>query len=400
MFDRYGRVTAPDYKYTGEEPKWTGAESWTAEKFMRERARMFNFYNYYCSSKDLFDDLLLWMKKNTYTKDQIKQVKGEGERCVGFAYLKIARSLNGGMPATHEGAMAYNESKPGISVAEAHDDYQYLKTAVDRVLTRTAVKIAAEAKAKEEEGDDVKTLSPLERLSNKINATVITELEIMIDENGWTESQTKVDPINLIGILKANSIPAKGLKEVYDWLKRYEVSLQAALDKDNEFDIEGWAFTSKPGIKNRLKGIKDMTSQLDRFGASNKKVRAPRKKKAKAASMQIAKLQFKQSDDDYGVQSVSPLNVPGANRVIVFNTKYRKLGVYFADSPIEVKGTALKNWDEEKSFSTTLRKPEEILPLLVDKTEKQIMKVIDALTTKRGKVNGRMNKDTILLRTL
>jgi hypothetical protein len=120
----------------------------------------------------------------------------------------------------------------------------------------------------------------------------------------------------------------------------------------------------------------------------------------KTADMQVKKLQYKESDDDYGVSSVSPLTVPGSRKVLVFNTKTRKLSVYESDSEIEVKGTSLKNFDEIKSYGLTIRKPDDILPIIANKTEKMFTKAIDTLKTKRGKVNGRINKDTILLRTL
>ena len=120
----------------------------------------------------------------------------------------------------------------------------------------------------------------------------------------------------------------------------------------------------------------------------------------KSASLQVKKLKYKESDDDFGIQSVSPLNIPGSRMVLVFNTKTRKLGVYESDNPISVKGTSLKEWNEEKSFSLTIRKPDDIIPILLKKSEKVFTKAIDDLKTKRGKVNGRINKDTILLRIL
>ena len=204
---------------------------------------------------------------------------------------------------------------------------------------------------------------------------------------------------NLIGIFKANNIPVKGLKEVYDWLERYKMSLQAALDKDNEFDVEGWAFTSRVGIKNRLKAISSMIDQCDKYSSASKTVRKPRAKKVKDASTQVKNLKYKESDTDYGIQSVSPLSIPGCNKVITFNTKYRKLSVYYAESPIEVKGTSLKNFNEH-SYSTTLRKPNDILPILCNKTDKQITKALEALTTKKTTANGRINSETVILRTL
>ena len=394
VFDRYGRAIAIDYKYTGEEPVWDKCEKWPIEKFMKERSRMLSFYNYYCSNKDLFPDLIKWMNSNSYTKEQIKNIKSLGEKAVNFTTMKLARAMNLGMIHTREDALEYAKDKAGISTKEAHNDIEYVKTNINSALSNVVVKVT-----NDELVSDVKTISPIERLSNKINSTVISELETMIDENGWTEKQTKVDGINLIGIFKANNIPVKGLKEVYDWLERYKMSLQAALDKDNEFDVEGWAFTSRVGIKNRLKAISSMIDQCDKYSSASKTVRKPRAKKVKDASTQVKNLKYKESDTDYGIQSVSPLSIPGCNKVITFNTKYRKLSVYYAESPIEVKGTSLKNFNEH-SYSTTLRKPNDILPILCNKTDKQITKALEALTTKKTKANGRINSETVILRTL
>ena len=398
IFDRYGRVAAIDSKYTGEEPNWDGCEEWPIEKFMRERSRMFNFYNYYCSQKDLFDDILKWMASNSYTKEDIKKVKSQGERCVNFVYHKIARALNLGMAATrdHDELVEYIDSKPGLS-AQPHNDHTALKEAIDHTIRKSTPITTQSTQSTVEEP---KSISPLERLSNKINDNIIAELENMIDDKGWTESKTRAEGLNLTSLLKANNIPVKGLTEVYAWLENYRVSLQNALDRDNEFDIEGWAFLKKPGIRQRLKLINDMILQLDKYSAANKTVRKPRVKKTRAADVQVKRLQYKESDDTYGLKSISPIKLPGSSKVLVFNAKSRRLAVYIADSPIEVKGTSLKGWNEDKSFSLTIRKPDDIMPIILKKTEKQFMKVINELKTKRGKVNGRINKDTILLRVL
>jgi hypothetical protein len=64
-----------------------------------------------------------------------------------------------------------------------------------------------------------------------------------------------------------------------------------------------------------------------------------------------------------------------------------------------VKGTTLQNFDIKTSFELTIRKPDDILPIVTNKTEKQISKIIDALKTKKKTPNGRINNETILLRT-
>ena len=68
VLDKYNRVIACDSKYTGEEPQWDGCENWDPIKFMTNRNRMFGFYNYYLSAKDLKAFALELMKNNEYTK--------------------------------------------------------------------------------------------------------------------------------------------------------------------------------------------------------------------------------------------------------------------------------------------------------------------------------------------
>ena len=64
----------------------------------------------------------------------------------------------------------------------------------------------------------------------------------------------------------------------------------------------------------------------------------------------------------------------------------------------EVRGSTVHNWDQDFSRQAVLRKPEEVLPQILNKTIKQIDNVWNNLTTKVGKPTGRINKDTILLR--
>ena len=66
----------------------------------------------------------------------------------------------------------------------------------------------------------------------------------------------------------------------------------------------------------------------------------------------------------------------------------------------EITGSTIKNYDTKLSKITKLRKPEEILPLILNKTEKQILKVWKGLTTKIYEPTGRINKDCILMRVI
>ena len=74
----------------------------------------------------------------------------------------------------------------------------------------------------------------------------------------------------------------------------------------------------------------------------------------------------------------------------------------YTDDPkgFQVSGSTLKRFDKEQSIKIRLRKPNDILPLVLNKTPIQLQKELSALKTKVQVPNGRINNDTILLRVL
>ena len=56
--------------------------------------------------------------------------------------------------------------------------------------------------------------------------------------------------------------------------------------------------------------------------------------------------------------------------------------------------------DDELSRQVTLRKPDLMIPIVQNKSVKQIDKAWSELTTKTSKPNPRINKETILLKAV
>ena len=92
----------------------------------------------------------------------------------------------------------------------------------------------------------------------------------------------------------------------------------------------------------------------------------------------------------------------GQTRLFTFNTKTRILSEYItqAANGFEISGTSLKNFDKVNSRCTKLRKPDEFIAIVQNKSVTQIDKEFKQLTTKVNVPNGRLNMDTILLRAL
>jgi hypothetical protein len=139
----------------------------------------------------------------------------------------------------------------------------------------------------------------------------------------------------------------------------------------------------------------------DLWETNKKKQRKPRKYKPPSKEKMAAKVKYKAEDKDLKLVSELPINLPGCTAVVVFNTKNRKLGIYEATHKhhgLTLKGTTLLNYDLSTGLQKTVRKPQEVLEKLNTGGLQAIKNTFNALTTTETKLNGRLNKDTVLVR--
>jgi hypothetical protein len=396
---RAGRVLASDAKWTGEEPEWNGWESWDVEKFFNTRGRMLNFYNYYLSSADMKPAVLAFMKREGYSKEEIGMISAANPNVMPTTIGKLIRAMDRGMPSMHPNAQDHFDKLPFIEGAIAKDDKLVVKHELSKVLLNLHA-IARSAPVEVKRKDPALCLSPMERLRIKVDKEVIALLDEMMDR--WSTPEVQVAPLALTSYIRDNGIPANGCGFIESWIMNILTEYQHAHDKTDPDSVEGYAYLTKPALKNRIKGLQSMLEEVQKYGKVKKAQRVPRIKKTKDATKQIASMKYQLNSQDYNLDSVSPLRIPTAQRLYVFNTKYRQLSVYQAkgSSGFEVKGCSIKNFDPSLSFTTTLRKPPGTLTSILSSTPKQLEKLFDDPKIKKKAPNGRINEHIILLRVI
>ena len=391
--DRRGEVKAVDFKFTGTEPTWVDAESISAEEYHIRQGRALRFYNYYLDAADMRPWVIDWMSSNGYTKSDISAIKNLPPNTLVSTVGKLVRMLQRGMPDT---APSSDKSK-GAS--------KFIREQLKDAITDYRL-IVAEAKPETEEDNSkpkpvVKT--PLQRLEAKVNDEVITHLEVLLDkiaEVTHDDTPTKMPYMDVSMLLRSSSTPAKGAKVVVDWLTHQHAELKSAADRTCEDAVEGYSYLRKPQLNRIVANFEKMIADAASH-AKVKSTRRPRVKRPKAADKQVAKLKYLKDDDTYSLRSIDPVAIPFSQRVYVFNTKYRQLSIYYSSTPsgFSVKGTSIKEFDPDKSVTLTLRKPEDVLPLILSGTVRKIDNLLNTLKTKPRKANGRINDNTVLLKS-
>ena len=305
------------------------------------------------------------------------------------------------------------EEKPEI-VPEA------FKTGLDKwilSLAEQGAKIVEEKKAEEKVKKNVYVPSIQERIKEQ-SQDACEAIEEWLD--GLITDVDKFDPkeFNFVGHFidkKVSQAHARKIKKFYQGELEEAQLVQSIptpaeikkIKDEREADYalqirEAYSDLKKNHAKKWLQAIESIMSACDMIIDSAKANRKPRAKKSVSKEKMIAKLQYKESDDKYKIVSVNPAEIVGATEVWVFNVKTRKLGKYVADdhATIQVKGTTLQFYNEKASVQKTLRKPEEQLKEFKKAGKVVLRKFMDNINAVEIKLNGRLNKDTIILKTV
>ena len=183
-------------------------------------------------------------------------------------------------------------------------------------------------------------------------------------------------------------------------LKYRDIKPKDRTDEQQDY-VESFESYSKVEMKQHIAWWERVYKDCDLWEANKKKQRKPRKYKPPSKEKMAKKVKYKAEDKDLKLVSEQPINLPGCTAVVVFNTKNRKLGIYEATHKhhgLTLKGTTLLNYDLSTALQKTVRKPQEVMEKLHTGGLQAIKNTFNALSTTETKLNGRLNKETVLVR--
>jgi hypothetical protein len=249
--------------------------------------------------------------------------------------------------------------------------------------------------------EEVQKRSPADIVKER-TSDFIGEVENVLDIffNGvWLD----VEEYSVYNELQKIDAPYNIAKGVYDYYlpikEEAELIAKVKPPKDLAEAYDHWDYNRR---QDYLKLLTVIINDAEKYMIGKKATRKISKPKVKSADKQITKLNYLKSSNEFKVTSIDPIKIIGAQRLYTFNAKTRMLTEYTCKSAkgFEVKGSTLQHMDELTSRQTRLRKPEEFLTIVLSKTPKAIDTEWKKLTTKTNVPTPRINKDTIILRSL
>ena len=299
---------------------------------------------------------------------------------------------------THHAATAfwYNNDLYKNNDADGNIAKEFLNGLFDKMIPLIEKgKVIYEEK---QNANKIVSISPAVKLMRKINNTIMQELLDLEDK--WIDGDDAT--INIYDRFKYHGLTNTAISHVKPMIEGWLLDYEDAYYKRCDQAVEGYSHLKRSTLNHRIKVCKAMLEDLERIRSATKATRNVKVKRPKSVDKQVAKVQYKKEDNDFKIVSINPIQIPTKSRLYAFNTKSKMVIEYITESVngFEISGSTIKNFSKGLSRTICLRKPLDFLPIVLQKTPKQIDVAWQTLKTKTKVPNGRINKDTILLRVL
>jgi hypothetical protein len=347
--------------------------------------RAFNWYNYFCTNKEAKQFIVDYL---TQTGDTVTA-------------KKLNRVSDGKVIATYGWLARF--SQRGYQLSEEEKTKLYKE--VNRLIN-------LEQKSEQPETSEVEET---QEETNKRNVQVVMreraqdisgELLGLVDDYLADGCKTAIETTTnkVVNMLSEKNILPQHISIVlqpFNIMKQELVDVQIGTDEQL---VEGYSHLGKTQLKNLIKFVDQITSNINSYVALKQTNKAKRARKPISVEKQVSKLKYLRKFVDekakLNLVSIEPTKLHNSSEAWVYDTAKRKLYHFVADELgkcLIVKGNTLLGFDTKESEAKILRKPEEQLKQITGSkpAARKFFKEIKAVATTP---NGRFNAAMIILK--
>lgn len=376
-----------DTKYVGEEPFF--AVQPDSEFRNSALARAFSWYTRFYVRKDAKDLMIQYLELNDRKADAKVLAKApESEILTTYGWL-ARMTLRGLQLTEHEEMSLQNELTRLMNCVH---------------MPETVFKSALTPQDVEEEKEKEPVNRPnVQEIMREKAREATGEIIGLFDDfiQAGLKGSLPGKPIDILA--KYNILP-QHIPIILDvWKKELNEWYEVQEGKDPQL-VEGYSQFGKVQVKNMIKAIEQVISDLNSYISIKKASKTPRKRKPVPVEKIVSKLKYMKEFKDPAAKidliSVHPTKLHGSSEAWVYDTAKRKLHHYIADQysqTFTVKGNTIIGFDTGKSEIKTLRKPGEQLKEIMG-SKPAARKFFEGIKATAAVPNGRFNENMIILR--
>lgn len=229
--------------------------------------------------------------------------------------------------------------------------------------------------------------------------SIIGDIERAVDS--W-----RTVPFSLTTYLTERKLSPAVCEPVIAFYAPLVTELQGAIEGKQKDLKEAYSYLTKADLKKYLAFIVSIIDDAKKYGSEyvESKVvnRKPRKKKEIPLDKKVELLQYLPEFLKARVRSIDPKRIIGAKELWTFDSVSKRLIVLRAktDAGLDLHRSTIINYDEKDSAAKRIgRHTARILEHILLSPRQKAREVFDSLSGDRLEITGRINKNTVLLKT-
>lgn len=344
--------------------------------------KAFNWYNYFCSNKEA----------KQFIVDYVIQT---GDAATA---KKLNRVSDSKIVATYGWLARF--SQRGFNLLD--EEKERLTKEINRLIEGDKEPEKPELDATEEQEANKRNVQVVMReRAHDVSGEILGMVDDYIAEGCKTVPDTSSKVINMLSEKSILPQHVSIIISPFDDIKQELLEVQK--DTDEQL-AEGYSHLGKAQIKNLIKFVEQIISNINSYVALKQTTKAKRARKPISVEKQVSKLKYLRKFIDektkLNLVSIEPTKLHNSSEAWVYDTAKRKLYHYVADEMSKcliVKGNTLLGFDTKESEAKILRKPEEQLKQITGSkpAARKFFKEIKAVVTQP---NGRFNANMIILK--
>jgi hypothetical protein len=369
----------------GGEPKIP--ENLTENTRISFMGKCFNWYNYFCTNKEakqFIMDYLVSIEETTTAKKLVRVPDSKVRPTFGW----MARLALRGFVITKEEQERIHVEVKRLIDADIKDNpiataEEVIETAESQEAAKRGVQQVMRERASDVAGEIQGLLDDYIKQGYKTNADVTTKVINLMSEKNILPQHVSI------------------VSQPWTVLK---TELQEVVKEADEQIVEGYSHLSKNQLKNLIKFVDQVLSNISSYTTLKQATKAKRAKKPVSVEKTVSKLKyarkFKDEKQKLDLVSIEPTKLHNSTEAWCYDTAKRKLYHFVADNVTKcliVKGNALLGFDTKESEAKILRKPSEQIKQIMG-SKPAARKFFDDIKAVSTTPNGRFNANMIILR--
>jgi len=329
-----------------------------------EVSRAYSWYNTNHIPEEGREWLIVYLQSNNYSTDFINNIK---LKQIPMVFCSIARLLTRNIQLPEKTIINFN-----------------------KFLQEQNTDSGSEVKNKK-----VSYVSKLLTVDSKIDI-IMSNIEEATDQLILTGKYE----YSLYNDIKSQDIKSPTVKEIYSRLQSRIQQVLELADNPKSNIKEYYIKHTREQKKAVIEFHRMLDADCIKALQVTKVVRQNRKKRPINAEKVLKTFNYKKEDTQLKIHSIEPSKILNSSILVVYNTKYKRMTVFVAKEgeKLSVKGTSILNYDDTKTESKRVKKPEEATSQILSGTNSSILKTFAKFKSTPQAVTNRINEDTLLLR--